>query len=166
MRIACNTHRPRRATIPRALCLAVALLPVVLPTLSRSQTNDVVSREVTLLNDLTDLYSVTDVVSREVSLLNDLESQFTVSGVVSREVSFLNDLADRYVIADVVSREVTLLNDLIARYEQKDAISREVAFENMIHCTGDFNGDFVVTVGDLDAFVFVLLHLSPHPGVA
>lgn len=163
MRRLLPTHKTRSARKRAAFFLAAVASLAVWPLPTHSQVNDAISREVTLLNDLTDRYAVTDVVSREVSLLNDLEDQFAITDVVSREVSFFNDLGNHFAVADVVSREVSLLNDLILRYEQRDAVSREVSFDNMIHCSGDFNGDFAVNTQDIHDFVFVLIHVSPHP---
>lgn len=105
----------------------------------------------------------TDAISREVGVFNDLTSSNPASDAISREVSVLKEAAAEPPPSDAISREVGVFNEDSLAFLSTDAISREVSVDDKIHCTGDFNGDFVMTVSDIGAFTDVLIGIDTHP---
>lgn len=105
----------------------------------------------------------TDAISREVSVHNDLQ-EAGPGDAISREVSLFNQPPSSAEFAtDSISREVSVFSDHFANAPPTDAISREVSVEDIIHCTGDFTGDFAVTTDDIAAFAHVLTGFDNHP---
>lgn len=152
----------RRAALACGLLMAAIVPAAARPAHAQTQT-DAISREVSVYNDLSSTMQ-TDAVSREVSLYNNLSTPIDMqTDAVSREVSLYNNLSPPLDMpTDAVSREVSLYNNLQST-SPTDAISREVSVEAVIHCTGDFDGDFAVTTADITAFVNVLTGVDTHP---
>ncbi len=147
----------------RALCVLMSTALVLDAQGAYAQTpTDAISREVSLYNDLSP-DAPTDAISREVSIYNNLTPPIDMpTDAISREVSLYN-MAFAAEPTDAVSREVSIYNQSIPESQVLDAISRELSVQAVIHCTGDFNGDFDVTTADISAFAQVLTGADTHP---
>ena len=100
---------------------------ILLPLLSQAQTNDAVSREVSLFNSGPATAAGIEAISREVSLFNS--GPATVAGIeaISREVSLFNSGPATVAGIEAISREVSLFNSGPATVAGIEAISREVS---------------------------------------
>ncbi len=124
---------------------------------------DVVAREVQVFNLVHGATGFVDAVSREVQIYNETTPAILFENAVSREVQIYNETTPAILFENAVSREVQIYVNLSAPALFEDVIAREVNIFIDIHCTGDFNGDGLISTDDLTFFVNALSGDDPHP---
>ncbi|PWU16996.1 MAG: hypothetical protein C5B50_12210 [Verrucomicrobia bacterium] len=122
---ACATGAPARS--PLVLCRLVLFSTLLIPFLSSAQTNDAISREISVFN-LGQPGPGYEAISREVSVFN-LGQPGPSYEAISREVSVFN-LAQPTPAYEAISREVSVFN-LAQPTPSYEAISREVSVFNL-----------------------------------